>query len=324
MINEIKNEIILNNEIDKSAYAINGSHMGLMTGDALKALKELPSDSFNVAITSPPYYWVRDYDVDGQLGHEDTVEEYVSKLADIFDQVKRVLRPDGVFYLNIGDTYYSGNGQPHGQDPRSSSRNFMRKKLRAVDKSGWAIPKKSLIGVPWKVAFELQSRGWVLRSDIIWVRHNAFSEPSAVDRPWRKYEHLFLFAKSRFYCYDRTALNGYGDVWEIPIERMKYNNKHPAPFPTKLVEKCILTGSPLGGIVIDPFLGSGTALLIASKMGRHCVGIDIKEDYIKEVAKKIEKMEGKEELWGAFLLKLSQPIPDFEKWLGSPKSKKRT
>jgi len=133
--------------------------LGVLTEDAIAALRTMPDNCFNVVITSPPYFWVRDYRVEGQIGHEDTVEEYISRLADVFDEVKRVLHEEGVFYLNIGDTYYSGNGQPHGSDPRSASRNFMRTKMRAVDKSGWSIPKKSQIGIPWQLAFELQRNG---------------------------------------------------------------------------------------------------------------------------------------------------------------------
>jgi len=104
--------------IDQRAFVLGNRYLGLITGDAIQALKQLPSNCFNVAITSPPYFWVRDYGVKAQIGHEETVEEFVKKLADVFDEVRRVLNPEGVFYLNIGDTYYSGNGQPHGSDPR--------------------------------------------------------------------------------------------------------------------------------------------------------------------------------------------------------------
>lgn len=115
----------------------------LLKGNSFDVLRELPNDCFNVAVTSPPYYWARDYGYDEQIGHEDKVDEFVCALADVFDEVRRVLHPEGAFFLNIGDTYYSGNGQPHGHDPRCSSRSFMRKKLRAVDCSGWDIPKKA-------------------------------------------------------------------------------------------------------------------------------------------------------------------------------------
>ena len=257
--------------------------VGLINDDALQGLKVLPSDTFNVVVTSPPYYWARDYGLEDQLGHENTVEEYIASLARIFDEVKRVLHPEGVFYLNIGDTYYSGNGQPHGSDPRSPSRNFMRRKYRPVDQPGWSgLPKKSLIGIPWKVAFELQKRGWTLRSDIIWNRHNAFAEPTARDRPHRQYEHVFLFTKNRFYSYDRTALKDDEDVWTIPIGRER-RIEHNAPFPLELVQRCILTGSPPGGYVLDPFVGSGTTLIAALQTGRSSVGIDLSHAYCEEV-----------------------------------------
>lgn len=253
----------------------------LLKGNALNVLKTLPSDVFNVAVTSPPYFWARDYGYDEQIGHEDAVDDFVMALADVFDEVKRTLHPEGVFFLNIGDTYYSGNGQPHGHDPRCSSRSFMRKKLRAVDKSGWDIPKKTLIGIPWKIAFELQKRGWTLRSDIIWNRCNAFSEPTARDRPHRQYEHIFMFTKARFYSFDRSALPE-EDVWNIPIER-NVRIDHNAAFPTELVKRCIESGSPVGGKILDPFVGSGTVLDVANSLGRDAVGIDMSSAYIKQV-----------------------------------------
>ena len=229
-----------------------GLFAGLLQGDSATMLKTLPNDAFNVAITSPPYYWVRDYGYDGQLGHEASVEAYVEALMDVFNEVKRTLHPDGVFFLNIGDTYYSGNGQPHGTDPKCSSRNFLRKKMRAVDMSGWDIPKKSLIGIPWKVAFAMQESGWTLRSSIIWNRVNAFAEPTARDRPYRQYEFVFMFSKSRFYSFDRSSLTE-EDVWTIPIERTRKAN-HNAPFPSELVRRCINAACPEGGHVLDPFV----------------------------------------------------------------------
>ena len=163
----------------------------------------------------------------------------------------------------------------------------MRTKVRAVDRSGWDIPKKSLIGTPWKVAFELQRRGWALRSDIIWNRCNAFSEPTARDRPHRQYEHIFMFSKSRFYSFDRSALPE-EDVWNIPIER-NVRIDHNAAFPTELVKRCIETGSPLGGKILDPFVGSGTVLDVATSMGRHAVGVDLSANYVAEVRRFLMK-----------------------------------
>ncbi|KQX68470.1 DNA-methyltransferase [Paenibacillus sp. Root444D2] len=324
-MNQLNQKILTSKQIVKKTAFTNGeNHFGILTGDALEQLKLLPSNIFNVAITSPPYYWARDYDVEGQIGHEDTVEDFVNKLADVFDEVKRVLHPEGVFYLNIGDTYYSGNGQPKGSDPRSGSRNFMRKKLRAVDKSGWDIPKKSLIGVPWKVAFELQNRGWTLRSNIIWNRGNSFVEPSALDRPYRQYEHVFLFSKSRFYSYNRQALpEGEEDVWNIPIERVKRLD-HNAPFPSELARRCILTGSPEGGHVLDPFLGSGTTLDTARELGRNAVGIDLNPDYTAGVSEYLINNGITNSEWNILEKTIKNDSPFFSEWPGNKMNFKKS
>lgn len=293
-------------------------YSSIVFADALEGLRALPDDVFNVVVTSPPYYWARDYGFDDQIGHEDSVEEYVDALGDVFDEVKRVLHPEGVFYLNIGDTYYSGNGQPHGKDPRSPSRNFMRKKMRAVDRSGWDIPKKSLIGVPWRVALELQQRGWTLRSDIIWNRGNAFTEPTARDRPHRQHEHVFLFSKSRFYSYDRSALEEQ-DVWNIPIERSTRID-HNAAFPSELVRRCILTGSPEGGCVLDPFVGSGTTLDVALDLGRHSVGIDFQSQYVQEVVEHLVETGCTDAEWTDFLEVLRTEPSGWKEWAGNKRN----
>lgn len=288
---------------------------GLFHGDSFAVLKSLPSDVFNVAVTSPPYFWARDYGYDGQIGHEDELEQYISALADVFDEVKRTLHPEGVFFLNIGDTYYSGNGQPHGSDPRCSSRQFMRKKLRAVDRSGWDIPKKSMIGVPWKVAFEMQKRGWTLRSNIIWNRCNAFAEPTARDRPHRQYEHIFMFTKSRFYSFDRSALPE-EDVWNIPIER-SVRIEHNAAFPSELVKRCIESASPVGGKILDPFVGSGTTLDVATRLGRHAIGIEMGADYIREICAFLEKTGASSIEHATFMKALRKDSRHWSSWAGN-------
>lgn len=304
-----------NHEIQRVYRERDGAYGSLMLGSSLEVLRSLPKDVFNVAVTSPPYFWARDYGYEGQLGHEEEVDGFVNALADIFDEVKRTLHPEGVFFLNIGDTFYSGNGQPHGSDPRSSSRTFMRKKLRAVDRSGWDIPKKSMIGVPWKVAFEMQKRGWTLRSDIIWNRGNAFSEPTARDRPHRQYEHIFMFTKSRFYSFDRTALPE-EDVWNIPIER-SVRIEHNAAFPSELVKRCVESSSPVGGKVLDPFLGSGTTLDIAMKLGRHAVGIDMSAEYMRQVHSYLGNSGANAVTEEVFMQTLVEPSAHWASWKGN-------
>ena len=288
---------------------------GLIEGDAASSLRQLPSDRFNVAVTSPPYFWVRDYGYDGQLGHEQSVETYIEALMEVFDEVHRTLHSEGVFFLNIGDTYYSGNGQPHGSDPKCSSRNFLRSKVRPVDRSGWDIPKKSMIGIPWKVAFAMQERGWTLRSSIIWNRCNAFVEPTARDRPHRQYEFVFMFSKSRFYSFDRSKLVE-EDVWNIPIERSRRAN-HNAAFPSELVRRCIEVGSPVGGYVLDPFVGSGTSIFTALEHHRNVVGIDMGRDYIDYIEGQLEA-DGHDLISGDALMKrLQQPVAGWAEWAGN-------
>lgn len=281
-------------------------------------LKSLPSDVFNVAVTSPPYFWIRDYGYDNQLGHEESVEAYVEALMGVFDEVKRTLHPEGVFFLNIGDTYYSGNGQPHGSDPKCSSRNFLRTKVRPVDVSGWDIPKKSMIGIPWKVAFEMQQRGWTLRSSIIWNRCNAFVEPTARDRPYRQYEFVFMFSKSRFYSFDRSKLVE-EDVWNIPIERNR-RAKHNAAFPSELVRRCVEAASPPNGHVLDPFVGSGTSVLTSMANHRNVVGIDMSDDYIDYVQGAIEGEGYESSSWDNLVNRLQMQSPLWDDWAGNRKN----
>lgn len=300
----------------RSSFVTSGRNVaGLIRGDAASALRQLPPDRFNVAVTSPPYYWVRDYGYEGQIGHEATVAGYVDALMDVFDEVKRTLHPEGVFFLNIGDTYYSGNGQPHGSDPKCASRNFLRRKVRPVDVGGWDIPKKSLIGIPWKVAFAMQQRGWTLRSSIIWNRCNAFVEPTARDRPYRQYEFVFMFSKGRFYSFDRSKLVE-EDVWSIPIERSRRANQNAA-FPSELVRRCIEVGSPPGGHVLDPFVGSGTTVFTGLKCRRNVVGIDRGADYIDYIEGALQAEGHQASDWTYLLKRIGQDSAAWDNWRGN-------
>lgn len=301
--------------INRESFSNGDSSVGLITADVRAGLSLLPNDLFNLVLTSPPYFWARDYEVDGQIGHEDSVEAFVNVLAGVFEEVRRVLHPEGVFFLNLGDSYYSGNGQPHGSDPRSPSRNFMRKKLRPLDRSGWDLSKKSLIGVPWKVAFEMQARGWTLRSAIVWNRGNAFVEPTARDRPYRQYEHIFMFVKSRFYSFDRSSLPE-EDVWNIRIER-NTRIDHSASFPGEVARRCIRAASPVGGWVLDPFLGSGTVVDVAQKMHRNAIGIDLKRDYTRDVANLLRRHGNAALPWTKFAALWGSEPSGWRDWCGN-------
>jgi DNA modification methylase len=249
-------------------------------GNSHTVLLGLPDNYYNCVITSPPYYWLRDYGVDEQIGQETTVDGYVNSIASVMDEVQRVLKDDGVLFLNLGDTYYSGKGKSHGKDLKSNKRRFG---LREVDKSGGlgiGLKPKSVIGIPWRVAIEMTLRGWVLRSPIIWHREHCLPE-SVKDRPRRSYEYVFMFTKNRRYYFDRSVLDNQDieDVWTISARPKSTNGIDTAPFPDELVQRCLDIGCPIDGTVLDPFAGGGTTLRVALKTGRSATGIDLNPDF---------------------------------------------
>lgn len=259
----------------------------LHVGDCLDSLRAMPDQSVHCCVTSPPYFWQRDYGVDGQIGHEDTPEAFVAALVAVFREVRRVLRDDGTLWLNLGDSYYNGNGQPKGSDPRSPSRDWMRKKARPLDVAGLGYPKKSLLGMPWRVALAMQADGWTLRQEIIWCRDTAFPEPSVKDRPHRQHETVFLLSKARWYEFDRDELEE-ESVWHIPHERGAKG--HSAPFPAELARRCILAGCPVGGIVLDPFGGTGTTAGVAIANGRKAILCELNPDYAALVEDRVTSL----------------------------------
>jgi DNA modification methylase len=249
-------------------------------GNAYSVLLDWPSSHFNCVITSPPYYWLRDYGVEEQIGQETTVEGYVNAISSVMDEVKRVLKDDGVLFLNLGDTYYSGKGESQGKDRKSSKRRFG---LRAVDKSGGlgiGLRPKTIIGIPWRIAIEMTTRGWVLRSPIIWHREHCLPE-SVKDRPRRSYEYVFMFAKNRRYYFNRSILEKeeVEDMWTIAARPKPTNGIDTAPFPDELVQRCLDIGCPTDGSVLDPFAGGGTTLRVALQSGRAATGIDVNPEF---------------------------------------------
>ena len=268
-----------------------GRNWRLICGSALDVLETLPSESIDCVVTSPPYFWLRDYGVDGQIGLEESVDEYVNALNDVLNQVKRVLKPEGLTFLNIGDTFYSGKGASHGTDRKSSKRRFG---LRAVDKSGGlgiGIQRKSLIGIPWRVALKLVESTWVLRSSIIWHREHALPEPVA-DRASRSYEYVYMLAKSRRYYFNKQALLDKKieeDMWTIAAKPKARSGLDTAPFPDELVDRCLAIGCPPGGAVLDPFSGSGTTMRVAVQTGRDAIGIELNPEFCEYIAKTMRK-----------------------------------
>jgi len=252
----------------------------LVLGDAQSVLAAMPPGCVQTIVTSPPYWSLRDYGIEGQLGLEDSVYEFIDALADVFEQARRVLRDDGTLWLNIGDSYTSGGRTWRAPDKKNRARAMS---VRPPTPDG--LKPKDLIGVPWRLAFALQDRGWYLRSDIIWNKPNCQPE-SVTDRPTRSHEYVFLFSKSERYKYDVRAVHGPNErrlrtVWNLKTQVYPEANGHFATFPPALVEPCLKIATDPGDLVLDPFAGSGTTSLSAGRLGRRFAGIELQSDYLE-------------------------------------------
>jgi site-specific DNA-methyltransferase (adenine-specific) len=272
----------------KESYASGVGKSTVFQGNAEKTLRQLPSDFFRCCVTSPPYWGLRDYGSEGQIGAEDDPDEYVERLVPVFEQVRRLLTEDGTLWLNVGDSYTSGNRGYRAPDKKNPVRAMG---YRAMTPEG--LKPKDLVGIPWRLAFALQRAGWYLRSDIIWEKPNCMPE-SVKDRPTRCHEYIFLFSKSIKYYYNyRNVREGNGrnrrTVWSIPTE--PFQGAHFATFPTKLVEPCILAGSEQSDWVLDPFLGSGTVGVVCEQQCRNFVGIELNPEYAKLAVERIQTTE---------------------------------
>lgn len=256
-------------------------------GDARCALKDIPDDSIQCAVTSPPYWGVRDYGIENQIGAEPDINDYIDQLVNVFREVRRVLKPDGTFWLNIGNTYTSGGRKWRDTDSKNKGRGMS---YRPPTPEG--LKKKDLIGVAWMLALACQRDGWYLRNDIIWNKPNGQPE-SVRDRLTVSHEYLFLLTKSEKYYFDQAAIkeavvNGTGvknkrSVWSINTEPCP--EAHFAVFPKALVRPCILAGTQEGDTVLDPFYGAGTVGIVSLELDRKCIGVELNEEYI-EIAKK--------------------------------------
>lgn len=257
----------------------------ILIGDCREMLRTLPERSVNCCVTSPPYYELRDYGHADQIGLEKTPAAFVAELVAVFVEVRRVLTDDGTLWVNMGDSFYSGNGQPTGQDTRSPSRNFSRTHKRFLDTPGMGLPKKSLLGIPWLLAHALQADGWTLRAEVIWHRKSAFVEAGVRDRPTRRHETIFLLSKSRRYFYDRPSVE-HGTVWEF--EHQRGLRGHNAAYPIALPIRCIESSCPEGGTVLDPFFGAGSTGLAALATGRNAIGIELNPEYAAMARERID------------------------------------
>jgi DNA modification methylase len=304
----------------------------VIIGDNRQALKELPDASVQTVVTSPPYWGLRDYGHDNQIGLEQSPDDFIEQLCVVFDEVWRVLKDDGTIWVNLGDSYSamrdskaSPDSLRTGEGTRvGSAANRNPENLR---KAG--LKHKDLVGIPWRFAFAMQARGWYLRSDIIWHKPNPMPE-SVTDRPTKSHEYIFLMTKAPRYYYDHEAIKedaiwaeekragkgrlhydgkrqgekGTGQENFVSIVDKKnkrsvwqvnvkgYKEAHFATYPTELIEPCILAGSKEGDTVLDPFSGSGTTGEVALKHGRNYIGLELNPEYAAISEKRITDAVG--------------------------------
>lgn len=298
-----------------------------LIGDCIESMRGLPDASVNCCVTSPPYYWQRDYGVEGQIGLEDTPDAFVARLVEVFREVRRVLRDDGTLWVNLGDSY-AGAGYSNHANTGGAQRSHGGKQKHLT---GSGLKNKDLIGIPWRVAFALQADGWYLRQDIIWAKPNPMPE-SVRDRCTKAHEYVFLLSKGPRYYFDSEAMKepvaessvarlsqptlaqqagsarvpgktngnmkavGNGEtrnrrsVWTVTTKPFK--GAHFATFPPDLIEPCILAGCPPGGTVLDPFGGSGTTAGVAIKHGRNAILCELNPEYAALVNARVDSIAG--------------------------------
>lgn len=259
----------------------------IITGDCRDVLRTLPDESVNCVVTSPPYWGLRDYGIDGQIGHESTPLAFIDQLVSIFREVRRVLRSDGTLWLNVQDGYSAGGfggGGSWGGKPEWQS--IINRRGFKGAPEGWK--RKELLGIPSLLSAALSADAWYLRSEIVWVKPTA-SEPPREDRPAKAHEFVFLLSKAPRYAYERhdgVMLT----VWHIPPGGDSAG--HIAAMPPNLAERCIKAGCPEGGTVLDPFGGAGTTGLVADRLGRNAILIELNPDYADMAARRIRSDAG--------------------------------
>ena len=307
----------------------------IYNSDALEALKTMDDESVNCIVTSPPYYALRSYEHEGQIGLESTPEEYIERLTAVFHEAKRVLRKDGTLWLNIADSYWGSGSRGFDFTKKPLEHSDIQKNHKGtlnlsdvpklVGKRG-VYKNKDLIGIPWMLAFALRADGWYLRQEIIFAKRNTMPE-SVKDRCTKSHEQIFLFSKEPKYYFDYEAIQepcvdgdptsprgSKGTVTSnggrrkkdvdtpIPLKREKRNKRdvwtvsvggnreeHYATYPEELIEPCILAGCPKNGIVLDPFMGSGTTGAVAVRLGRHYAGVELNPKYVEIAKRRISK-----------------------------------
>lgn len=274
-----------------------------LLGDTRQRLNDIEPGTVHTCVTSPPYYGLRDYGVSGQIGLEPTPDEYVRELVEVFRGVRRALRDDGTLWLNLGDSYNNRrritstshqagiNGFEQTRWADQSAAGLVRMTL-ACD----GLKERDMIGAPWKVALALRSDGWWLRHEIVWTKSFGKPEPHD-DRLLVRHETIFLLSKSKRPAMSRSAMPEWAQstVWSVPPTGLEY---HGAAMPARLPEPCVLAGSPVGGMVLDPFGGAGTTALVARRLGRRFTHIELNPDYMGIAQRRLDDVRFQSSLFG--------------------------
>jgi DNA modification methylase len=272
----------------------------ILFGDCRETLKEF-DEKARMCVTSPPYYGLRNYgDEEYQIGLEQTPEDYIEQLVNVFKEVKNVLTDDGTCWVNVGDSYYNyrpGRGQGLVKQTVSNNKQDLPDMCPRRGNKLEGLKEKDLIGIPWMFAFAMRADGWYLRQDIIWNKPNPMPE-SVRDRCTKAHEYIFLFSKSQNYYFDVDAIKEptrrKRSVWNI--QKKPYKGAHFAVYPPDLIEPCIKAGSEEGDIVLDPFMGSGTTAMVAKSLGRDYIGCELHEDYGNLIQKRVAEYHPVEEV----------------------------
>jgi DNA modification methylase len=263
------------------------SDLQILTGDCRKILPNLPAESVQCCVTSPPYWGLRDYDHASQIGAELSPVQYVGNLVEILCEVRRVLRKDGTLWLNVGDGYARNGGTGNcGPNAIVGNTKKLIQKRNCKVPNCWGLKDRDLMGLPWRVAFALQADGWVLRSRIIWLKKTAMPE-SVKNRPTSATEEIFLMSKAPTYYYNSEAVRestgaNLRNCWVLGPDTG--GKGHPATFPRELARRCVLLGSRAGDTILDPFSGSGTTGVVAQELGRSAILIELNPKY-SEISK---------------------------------------
>jgi len=270
----------------------------VLFGDCRSTLDAFLPKSARMCVTSPPYYGLRDYGgEEDQIGLEQTPDEYIDQLVEVFRKVKNVLTDDGTCWVNLGDSYYNyrpGRGQGLAKQTVSNNKQDLPDVCPRRGNKLEGFKEKDLIGIPWMFAFAMRADGWYLRQDIIWNKPNPMPE-SVRDRCTKSHEYIFLFSKSQNYYFDVDAIKEETrrkrSVWNVT--KKPYKGAHFAVFPPDLIEPCILAGSEKGDTILDPFMGSGTTAMVSKKLDRYYIGCELHENYGNLIEERVSSYENK-------------------------------